>query len=311
MDRRPLQGQHRIEREDDQRDDEDQVALVEGDVRQRGDIAVQQDDEHAAHRESHAEGLRRGEADAEDDQRPQRHDQGRRRLQQQRVERLGMLQRPILQGVEGADAGDRQHDHQAEFFADRGPVLGEMLPGERQHQQEGEGPAQERQRHRRDVAGGEPPHDRIAGPAQRGDAEQQIRLVGNPVLAGCVGARGLAGGGHCDCYGPAVECAKATSPAASGPVETRPRSKTRKSSLHQRGRAHRDHAAADAVPSALVEVGAWPWNISGFSGISKAWIGRWVFKKPRSCLPREAASFIRLAAPHTNGSRPGIGLGRI
>jgi hypothetical protein len=29
---------------------------------------------------------------------------------------------------------------------------------------------------------------------------------------------------------------------------------------------HRDHAAADAAPYALVEAIAQPWNISGFSG---------------------------------------------
>jgi hypothetical protein len=63
-----------------------------------------------------------------------------------------------------------------------------------------------------------------------------------------------------------VDDTKAFGPAMAGPVKTRPRSKTRKSGLHQRGRAHRDHAAADATPSALVEVCAWPWNISGFSG---------------------------------------------
>ena len=59
---------------------------------------------------------------AEQDQRPHRDDQRPGGLQQQRVERLGMLERPILQGVEGADAGDREHDHDAELAADRAPV---------------------------------------------------------------------------------------------------------------------------------------------------------------------------------------------
>ena len=56
-------------------------------------------------------------------------------------------------------------------------------------------PAQERQRHRRDMPGGEAADDGVAGPAQRGDAEQEIRLVGEPV-AGGGGARGLVGSRH-------------------------------------------------------------------------------------------------------------------
>ena len=36
--------------------------------------------------------------------------------------------------------------------------------------------------------------------------------------------------------------------------------------LHQRRRVHRDHAAANDGPSALVEVCVPPWKISGFSG---------------------------------------------
>jgi hypothetical protein len=56
-----------------------------------------------------------------------------------------------------------------------------MLPGKGQDDQERERPAQEGERHRRDVAGGQPPDNGVAGPAQRRDAEQQIRLVGEPV----------------------------------------------------------------------------------------------------------------------------------
>ena len=115
---------------------------------------------------------------------------GAGRLQQQRVQRLGVFERPILQGVEGADAGDREKDHDAEPAADRGPVARQMFPGKGENDQEREGPAQERQRHRRDMAGGEPADDGVAGPAQRGDAEQQIRLVGDPVrrIAGALGS---------------------------------------------------------------------------------------------------------------------------
>ena len=43
-------------------------------------------------------------------------------------------------------------------------------------------------RHRRNMAGGETADDGVAGPAQRGDAEQQIGLVGDPVARGRRGA---------------------------------------------------------------------------------------------------------------------------
>ncbi len=56
-------------------------------------------------------------------------------------------------------------------------------------------PAQERQRHRRNMPGGEAADDGVAGPAQRGDAEQDVRLVGKP-SAGRAGARGGIGSGH-------------------------------------------------------------------------------------------------------------------
>src|SRR6185437_14425658 len=59
-------------------------------------------------------------------------------------------------------------------------IARQMFPGERQQDQERQRPAQERQRDRRNVTGGEPPDDGVAGPAQRGDGEQEIRLVRDP-----------------------------------------------------------------------------------------------------------------------------------
>ena len=181
VDVRAFQRQHRIDPEDRQRHDEDQVADVELDIRKRGEVAMQQDDEHAGHRQQDARRLRQRQPHAEQQQRPHRDHQRACRLQQQRVQRLGVLERPVLQGIERADAGDGEQDHDAEAAADRGPVADQMLPGERQDDQECERPAQERKRHRRDMAGGQPSDDGVAGPAQRGDAEQQIRLVGEPV----------------------------------------------------------------------------------------------------------------------------------
>src|ERR1700728_1623936 len=45
------------------------------------------------------------------------------------------------------------------------------------------------------MPGSEPADDGVTGPAQRGEAEQQIRLVGNPAAAGS-GVRGGVGSRH-------------------------------------------------------------------------------------------------------------------
>jgi hypothetical protein len=138
-----LQRQHRIEAENHHCDDEDEVALVELNAQKRGEIAVQKDQQHAHERHQDADRLRQRQPDAEQNQRPHRDDQRPGRLQQQRVQRLGMFERPILQRVEAADAGDGQRDHDAELAADRRPVPDEMLPGKGKKEQERERPAQE------------------------------------------------------------------------------------------------------------------------------------------------------------------------
>ena len=145
---------------------------------------MQQDHQHARQRQRDPAGLGRRQADPEQDQRPHRDEQRSGRLQQQRIQRLGMFECPVLQGVEGADTGDGEHDHGAEAGADCAPVALEMFPGERENNEKRNRPAQERQRHRRDMAGGEAADDGVAGPAQRGDGEQQIGLVGEPAARG-------------------------------------------------------------------------------------------------------------------------------
>jgi len=56
-----------------------------------------------------------------------------------------------------------------------------MLPGERKNEEKRERPAQERKRDGRDMSGRKTADDGVAGPAQRGDAKQEIGLVGEPV----------------------------------------------------------------------------------------------------------------------------------
>src|SRR5262249_22221693 len=180
MYRGALQCQHRIKPETDHRNAEDQVTLVEANAGKRRDVAAGQDYQHTNERDQHAERLRQRQAYAEKDQGPYRDDERASGLQQQRVQRLRMFERPILHRVEDTDAGKRKHYHYWKLSANCGPILIQVLPGKGQDQEERERPAQERQRHRRDVACGEAADYGIGGPAQRGNAQQEIGLVCNP-----------------------------------------------------------------------------------------------------------------------------------
>src|SRR5215213_8306071 len=79
--------------------------------------------------------------------------------------------------------------------ADRAPVAHQVLPGEWQDDEKRDRPAQERQRYRRDMPGGEAADDGVAGPAKCCDREQQIGLVGEPA-AGGTEANGAIGSRH-------------------------------------------------------------------------------------------------------------------
>jgi hypothetical protein len=72
------------------------------------------------------------------------------------------------------------------------------------------------------------------------------------------------------------------------------------------------HPWRNRGPERLMRVNsaaAGPPTFQDFKGISKAWSAFPTSKKPRSCLPREAASFIRLAALRASGLGPQRGLG--
>src|SRR5207248_8751167 len=87
-------------------------------------------------------------------------------------------------------------------------------------------------------------------------------------------------------------------PAVSGPAGRPAPLKDTEIKVASMARTHRDHAAAQIASHALVVAVAPRRKVSGFSGgISKAWSALRARKKSRSCLPREAASFIRLDLP--------------
>ena len=88
--------------------------------------------------------------------------------------------RPVGDRVVEGKPDRRQQHHQRQMRAQHRPVALQMRPGERQQDQEGADPADAGQRHRRHVAGDMARQHDVAGPEQRGQAEQQIGLVVEP-----------------------------------------------------------------------------------------------------------------------------------
>ena len=123
---------------------------------------------------------RGGQALAEQYEAPQRHEQRGARLHQQAVDRGRILQGVIGDRVVTGEAGEREQRHHPGMLADRGPVACEMQRGEGQQDQERAAPADACKRQRRDVSGADAAHDRIAGPKQRRQGQQEIRLIEQP-----------------------------------------------------------------------------------------------------------------------------------
>jgi hypothetical protein len=115
---------------------------------------------------------------AEQHEGPQRDEQWPGRLQQQPVDRGGVLQAIIGHRVVGREAGEGEDRHQARMPADRRPIAHEVRCGERQQDQECAAPADERERYRRNMPGNEAAENGVAGPEQRSERQQQIGLVG-------------------------------------------------------------------------------------------------------------------------------------
>ncbi len=180
MDRRALLGERRIDAEDRDRGQKPQVAAVEIDLRQDREVPAAQDDENARERAGNADPLGDRQALAEQHERPQRDHERVGRLDQQGVDRLGELQAIIGHGVVGGDAREGEHGHQAEARANLRPVAFQVRPGERQHDQAGAGPADERERDGRDVPRYQAPEHDVAGPEQGHERQEQIGLAVDP-----------------------------------------------------------------------------------------------------------------------------------
>ena len=193
MDRRPLAQHGHVKTVEHQRDHEPDVAAIEGDAEEDRETAVADDDDDAAERDADATGLPQRQAVAEQRKSPQRDEQRPDRLQQQSVDRGRVLQAVIGHGVVGSETDQREQRHQRRVLADDRPIARQMAGRERQQDQERAGPAAERKRHRRDMSDNEASEHGIAGPEQRGERQQQIRLVGQPAAdaggSGCGRAR--------------------------------------------------------------------------------------------------------------------------
>jgi len=109
---------------------------------------------------------------AEQNERPQRDEQRRHRLQEQSVDRRGVLQAVIGHRVVGGKPGQREERQETGALADQGPIAREMRRGERQQQRQCPTPANDRQRNGRNMSDNEPANNDIAGPEQRRQREQ-------------------------------------------------------------------------------------------------------------------------------------------
>ena len=166
---RPLAQRRRVVGIDQERDQKPYITAVDADADESIEAAVTDDDEDAGQRDGDAAGLARGKAIAKQHEAPQSDKQRPDRLQQETVDRSRVLQAVIGHRVEGREAGQREHGHQSGVRADRRPIAQQVWRGERQHNQKGTAPANESERHRRNVSSDETTEHGIAGPEQRGE----------------------------------------------------------------------------------------------------------------------------------------------
>ncbi len=181
VDLRPFRHQCRIDAEHQQGECQHDVALVDVHAGDGREVAVQQDGEHAGQRNRDAECLRECQPHAEQHQRPQRHEQRPGRLDQQTVQRLGIAQAVIGQHIVGGVAGERQQKQHRHRPANDRPVAPQIRPRHRQDDRHRTGPSDAGQRVGRNVSDHETSEHQVAGPEQRGQAEQQIGLVDQPL----------------------------------------------------------------------------------------------------------------------------------
>ena len=178
IDRRPQPQQRGVDRPADHAAQHHQVAEREVQAEQHAEVGAHDDEHHAGRRERDAEHLQHARLLAEQDEIGDEDHRRGRGLHQDRVRRGRVVQAEVKEAVEAGDAEQAERHHEAPMRAQHGPVALERGGDQRAHEQQSAAPALQRQRERRDVAGGEPAEDRVAGPGQHDDQQEDIGKAG-------------------------------------------------------------------------------------------------------------------------------------
>jgi hypothetical protein len=156
----------------------------EAELREDMPVAAAGGDQHADDRHGDAERLQAADRRAEGQESADEHEDRDSALENADIDRRGRIRRDIHQRVEGGEAEGAEQRHLEPVRLERRPVLAQALPEHVGHERTHEDPAQRSQRHRRDLADGEPAGDGVAGPEQRGQREQQVGVGPEPLRDG-------------------------------------------------------------------------------------------------------------------------------
>ena len=165
-----------IERPGEYRHEHPQIPHIQRQPDQRGQLAMGDDGRHAGQREQDAEPFDTvqllvqkgpGQRDGDDrDEGVEQHGVGRRRV----------LQGDVRQRVVAADPEQAEEDNGFPSALEQRPLAAQVGQRQRQRERQRDGPAPEGQRKRRHVAADGAAYHHIAGPEERGQDEQQVRV---------------------------------------------------------------------------------------------------------------------------------------
>ena len=182
---RPLAQRHRIEGVEHARHDHHHVAAVPAAAKHRQRVSARGHHQHADRGRQHADELQRRYPRALVQERPRQHEHRNRALQDAQVDGAGVVGGDIEHHVEGGEA-ERGHQHDgADLGPDRGPVPPHLGAVDRPQHGNHQHPAQRGQHQRGDLIHRQPARDRIAGPEQRRQRQQQRRRAIEPVSQAC------------------------------------------------------------------------------------------------------------------------------
>ncbi|WBY07551.1 hypothetical protein PIB19_19825 [Sphingomonas sp. 7/4-4] len=151
------------------------VATIESDLRQRAELALEDNHDDAERRQRDTDDRTDPCARAEDEEVDEQYQSGDRRLHQQAIGRRGVAQPGIKEAVECGDAEQAQEEDHRPAPCDRCTILGDVAGGEGGDHQQSARPAQQCEKQRRYVFAYRAADDRIARPEQHHQCEHAIR----------------------------------------------------------------------------------------------------------------------------------------